>query len=178
MNMSIKSMEPTNVGINENPHGSAINGQATVNKLFLCMIFFSCALAIFLFGANYYQLFETNGNTFYAAGLSGLLLISALILRNNSKLNKYWSIIYAFFIASMVNLVSDLFSGYYVTFLHFLNVSPESNQGISLGKLYDMLLVVIPILILVLLSRANLRSLYLAKGNHTYKWASGLVAYY
>jgi membrane protease YdiL (CAAX protease family) len=174
MNMSIKSMEPTSVGNIENPHGSAISGQATSNKFILCMIFFSWALAIFLFGANYYQLFSTNGNILYATGLSGLLLITALILRNNSKLNKYWSIIYAFFIASMVNLVSDLFNGYYITFLHFLNVPPESNQGISLGKLYDMLLVVMPILILVLLSGADLRSLYLAKGNHTYKWGFGI----
>jgi len=169
-------MEPTSVGNIENSSGSAINGQPVVYKFILCMIFFSCALAIFLFGANYYQLFTTNGNTYYAAGLSGLLLITALILRNNLKLNKYWSIVYAFFIASMVNLVSDLFSGYYVTILHFLNVSPESNQGISLGKLYDMLLVVIPILILTMLSGADLRSLYLAKGNHNYKWGFGIGA--
>jgi membrane protease YdiL (CAAX protease family) len=174
MNMSIKSIEPLSVGINENPRRSAISGQATAIKFILCMIFFSCALAIFLFGANYYHLFETNGNPFYAAGLSDLLLITALILRNNSKLNKYWYIIYTFFITSMVNLVSDLFSGYYVTFLHFINVSPESNQGISLGKLYEMLLVVIPILMLVLLSGADLRSLYLAKGKHTYKWGIGI----
>jgi membrane protease YdiL (CAAX protease family) len=170
MNMSIKSTEPTSVGNIENSSGPAINSQSVASKFILSMIFFFCALAIFLFGANYYRLFTTNGNTYYAAGLSGLLLITALILRNNSKLNKYWSIVYAFFIASMVNLVSDLFSGDYITFLHFLNMSPESNQGISLAKLYDMLLVIIPILVLTLLSGVDLRSLYLAKGNHNYKW--------
>jgi membrane protease YdiL (CAAX protease family) len=85
-------------------------------------------------------------------------------------------VVYAFFIASMVNLVSDLFSGYYVTILHFLNLPPESNQGISLGKLYDMLLVIVPILALTLLSGADLHSLYLAKGNLNYKWGFGIGA--
>jgi membrane protease YdiL (CAAX protease family) len=176
MNKNVKSNGTKRGGNLENPNALVIGGPSVAYKFILSMIFLACALAIFLLGANYYQLFTTNGNTFYAAGLSGLLLITALILRNISKINNYWPIIYAFFIASVVNLVSDLFSGHYINVLQILNVSPETNQGISLGKLYDMLLVVVPILILTLLSGTDLRSLYLAKGNHNYKWGFGIGA--
>jgi membrane protease YdiL (CAAX protease family) len=176
MNISKKSKEPNRVGNIEHPNASTIGEHSLALKAILFMICLVCSLVIFLLGANYYPLFITNGNTVYAASVSGVLLITALLCKNNSQLNRYWSIVYAFFIASMVNLVSDIFSGYYVNFLRFLNVSPQSNPGISLGKLYDMLLVVVPILVLTLISGADLRSLYLAKGNQNYKWGFGIGA--
>jgi hypothetical protein len=89
MHISIKSKHSTCTRNIENPNGSVISGQSAAYKFLLCMIFLAGALAIFLLGANYYQLFTTNGNTIYAVGTSSLLLIAALILRNNAKLNKY-----------------------------------------------------------------------------------------
>ncbi len=54
--------------------------------------------------------------------------------------------------------------------------STNTNPGTGLGKLYETLLAVIPILVLTLLSGANLRSLSLAKGNLNYKWGFGIGA--
>ncbi len=47
-------------------------------------------------------------------------------------------------------------------------------QVLGVGKLYETLLAVIPILVLTLLSGADLRSLSLVKGNLNYKWGLGI----
>ncbi len=140
----------------------------------LFVVFLICALAIFLFGPNYYKVFPTNGNSIYAAGLSAVFLIAAVLLKRSDKFGQYWQIAYAFFVAAAVILVSDLFSGYNSTILGSLGVSMDTNQGLSLGKLYDALLVVVPILMLTKLSGADLGSLFLKKGN--LKWGLGIGA--
>ncbi len=74
----------------------------------------------------------------------------------------------------MVNLISDLFGGHQGEFVRFLGAWPVMNPWLGLGKLYETLLAVIPILVLTLLSGADLRSLYLTKGNINYKWGFGI----
>jgi membrane protease YdiL (CAAX protease family) len=160
----------------DHPYQASTKDRPIAFKAILFAILLVCSMAVFLFGANYSGRFPTNGNTIYAASISGVFLIAALLFKRNKKLARYWPVAFVFFIASMVNLVSDLFGGYYITFLHFFGVSSESNPGIGLGKLYDMLLVVISILVLTILSGADLRSLYLAKGNQNYKWGFGIGA--
>lgn len=140
----------------------------------LCAIFLICALAIFLFGPNYYKAFPTNGSSVYAAILTLVFLAAAVLFKLSAKLTRYWRIAYAFFAASAVILVSALFSGYNTSILMALNVSPNTNQGLAVGKLYDTLLVVIPILVVVKLSGADLGSLMLARGN--LKWGLGIGA--
>jgi membrane protease YdiL (CAAX protease family) len=140
----------------------------------LFVLFLVCSLAIFLLGANYYELFPTNGDSIYAGSLSAVFLVAALLLKRSKKLAKYWPIAYAFFVASVVNLVSDLFAGYYGAFVRIFGASMGTNQGEALAKLYDTLLVVIPILLLTWLSGANLGSLFLKKGNLDWKWGLGI----
>lgn len=131
----------------------------------LFVLFLICALAIFLFGSNYYKAFPTNGNSTYSAGLSAVFLIAAVLFRRSDKLARYWQIAYAFFVASAVNLVSAIFAGYNTTIVQFFGVSLATNQGQAIAKLYDALLVVIPIIVLSKLSGADLGSLFLKKGN-------------
>ena len=50
----------------------------------------------------------------------------------------------------------------------------DTNQGLAIGKLYDALLVVIPIIVLIKISGADLGSLFLKKGN--LKWGLGIGA--
>ena len=138
----------------------------------LCVILLICALAIFLFGPNYYKAFPTNGSITYAAVLSLVFLAAAVLFKRSAKLSRYWRIAYAFFAASAVILVSALFSGYNTAILMALNVLPNTNQGLAVAKVYDALLVVIPILVLVKLSGADLGSLFIARGN--LKWGLGI----
>ena len=142
----------------------------------LIVIFIVCSQAIFLLGPNYYKLFPTNGNRFYSASLTAIFLIAAMIFKLNKSLAKYWQVSYAFFIASAVNLVSIFLVKYLDPFLAFLGTSSSTNSGLALGKLYDTLIVVIPILALTLISGDRLDSLYLKIGNLSYKWGLGIGA--
>ena len=49
----------------------------------LFILFLISSLAVFMFGANYYKLFPTNGNGWYAAILSAIFLFAAVILKRN-----------------------------------------------------------------------------------------------
>ena len=138
----------------------------------LCVILLICALAIFLFGPNYYKAFPTNGSSAYAAVLTLVFLAAAVLFKRSVKLSRYWQIAYAFFAASAVILVSALFSGYNTAIMMALNVSPNTNQGLAVAKVYDALLVVVPILVLVKVSGADLGSLFIARGN--LKWGLGI----
>jgi membrane protease YdiL (CAAX protease family) len=140
----------------------------------LFIIFLICALAVFLFGSNYYPVFPTNGSAAYAVILTLVFLSAAVLLKRSERLSKYWPVAYAFFVASVVNLVSILFIGYIAPILASMNVSANSNQGLAIAKLYDALLVILPILVLIKISGADLGSLFLSKGD--VKWWLGIGA--
>jgi membrane protease YdiL (CAAX protease family) len=144
------------------------------SRVGLFILFLICSLAVFLFGSNYYKMFPTNGNWIYSAILSAVFLIAAILFKRSDRFVKYWQITYAFFVASSVNLVSALFASYNSAILQYVGLSLQSNQGMGLGKLYDALLVVIPILVLTKLSGADLGSLFLQKGSHLQKWGLGI----
>ena len=149
---------------------SGVAGRLSQAGLFVvCLV---CALAIFLFGPSYYKAFPTNGSSIYAAILTIVFLVAALLFRRSVKFNKYWQIAYAFCAASVVNLVSSLFAGYNTAILGFFNITMNTNQGLAIAKLYDALLVIIPILVMVKFSGADLGSLFLARGN--LKWGLGI----
>jgi len=140
----------------------------------LFMLFLVCALAIFVLGSNYYQAFPTNGNRSYSAILSAVFLIAAFLLKRNENLAKYWQLAYAFFVASTVNLVSALFAGSNSTIVGSLGLAMDTNEGLAIAKVYDALLVVIPIIVLVKFTGAELGSLFLKRGN--LKWGLGIGA--
>ena len=142
----------------------------------LFVLFLFCSLAVFLFGANYYKLFPTNGNGIYAGVLSAMFLIAALLFKRSVRFTQYWQIAYAFFIASTVNLISTLFAGYNIAILQLFGAGVGTNQEAGLAKLYDALLVIIPILVLTRLSGADLGSLLLTKGNLNRSWGLGIGA--
>lgn len=133
-----------------------------------------CALAIWLFGSSYYIAFPTNGSVAYAAGLTAAFLLSALLLKRYARTARYWPVAYAFFVAAAVNLVSALFAGSYGTVARSLGVSPGSNQGQALQKVYEALLVAVPIVVLVRLSGEGMGSLLLKRGD--LRWGLGIGA--
>ncbi|HNS52651.1 MAG TPA: CPBP family intramembrane metalloprotease [Anaerolineae bacterium] len=137
-------------------------------------VFLACALAIWFFGSNYYPAFRTNGSAGYSAGLTAAFLLAALLLRRSTRTARYWSVAYAFFVASAVLLVSSLLAGQYAPIARSLGVSPGSNQGQALQKVYEALLVSVPILLLVRLSGAGLGSLLIRRGN--LRWGVGIGA--
>ncbi len=133
-------------------------------------------MAVFLIAPKHAPLFPTNGNPYFAAGVSAAFLLAAMLFKRSAKLTKFWPLAYAFFAASFYNLSADLFGGYERVFLGWFGASQGTNPGLGLGKLYEMLLAVVPFIVLTLLSGADLKSIYLTKGNLNYKWGFGIGA--
>jgi membrane protease YdiL (CAAX protease family) len=145
-----------------------------LKRIGLSVVILACSLAVFLLGTNYVEMFPTNGNTFYAASLTGIFLVAALLLKRSTKLAIYWPLAYAFFIASAVNLISCLFAGYNTEFVSLFGSTRDENRIMALAKLYETILVVVPIIVLTLISGADLGSIFLKIGNQNYKWGFGI----
>jgi membrane protease YdiL (CAAX protease family) len=152
------------------PRETAINPQSIGYKVVMFVVILICSLAVFVLGSNYVRLFPTNGNLAYAISLTGFFLVTALIFKRSANLAKYWLLAYAFFIASAVNLVSVLFGDYNTRFVDFFGYTSDVNRIYALAKMYEVLLIVIPIIVLTLLSGADLGSVFVKLGNQNYKW--------
>ena len=144
------------------------------HRTFLFVLFLVCSMAVFLLGPKHYPLFPTNGNMIYVGSLTVVLLVAALLLKRSEKLSKYWLIIYAFFVASFVNLITILFGGYNNVVMQWFATNTDTNKGQAISKIYEMLMVVIPILALTWASGADLGSLFLKKGNQDHNWGWGI----
>jgi membrane protease YdiL (CAAX protease family) len=150
------------------------DGQSVGYKIIMFIVLLACSLAVFLFGINYVRLFPTNGNWIYAACTTGVFLVASLLFKRSTSLAKYWPVTYAFFIASTVNLVSDLFGGYNTDFVNLFGVDSSANATMALAKMYETLLIVIPIIVLTLVSGADMGSIFLKVGNQNAKWGFGI----
>jgi membrane protease YdiL (CAAX protease family) len=135
-----------------------------VHPLIHFILFLVLGLAVIIFGSNYFEIFVTNRNPLYNGVVAAALLAAALWLKRDARWNRYWRIAFAFFIAAMVNLVPSLESGS-GHILGWLNISINSSEGVAIDKLYEVLIVVIPILVLNKLSRADLGSVFLRRGD-------------
>jgi membrane protease YdiL (CAAX protease family) len=158
----------------QEPLNDSVKPSTLVSSIGLFTIFLICSLAVFLLGPIHYRLFPTNGNISYIGSLSAVFLVSALLLKRGPKTVKYWPMAYAFFVASVVILVTILFGHYNSTIMQYLGVQEDTNLFQALSKLYETLMTVIPILVLTSLSGANLGSLFLKIGNLDRKWGLGI----
>ena len=161
----------------------SLDGKKTIqtrwmHRFGMSIVFLICGSAIFVFGSNYFDLFPTNKNLAYNLGLSAALLAAAIGSKLSRRWNKYWQSIFAFFIASTAFPVTTIFSRWTSTVLDWFHTSTAMSQGIAIAKVYEMLLVVLPVLALTKLSGADLGSIFLKRGN--LKWSlsiGGLVLF-
>lgn len=142
-------------------------------KIGLFALFLACSMLVFVMEPRHYPLFPTNGNILFATIVSAAFLGAALLLKRYNRLASIGGVMYAFFIASMVNLSWDLFGGYNTTLLGRLGVWSNSNPFTGLAKFYELVLAIIPILILTWLGRGSLGSLMIKKGIKS-KWGWGI----
>jgi len=176
MNISFFSQASTRTTELRTIRGASSKTQLIGHHAALFVALLGCSLAIFLLGANYYGLFPTNGNTLYAASTTAVFLSAAIIFKRSKSSSRYWGITYAFFVASAVNLISDLFGKFNSKFVDFFGLATDQNMVLGLGKLYDAMLVVITILVLTVISGENLGTLFLKIGNQYRKWGYGIGA--
>jgi len=136
-----------------------------VKRLVLFVVFLICEVAIFILGSNYFEIFPTNKNLTYNLIISAAFLAAALLLRGNGRWHQYWRVAYAFFVASVAPPVTLLTIDWVSKMMGRFALSPDTSQGLAVGKVLEVILVVVPIIVLTKLSGADLGSIFLKRGN-------------
>lgn len=134
-------------------------------RLVLFVLFLMCGLAVFVFGCNYFDVFTTNHNLSYQVIVAVVFLIVAVWLKRDERWTLYGQIAFAFFMAMSAVVIPSLIGNWNQTILSGFNLKASTSQGQAISKLYEMVMVVVPILMLTKLSGADLGSIYLKRGN-------------
>ncbi len=126
-------------------------------------------LAVFVLGSPYYRIFPTNWNQTYYVALAAFFLIIALVCKQTPSLARYWTAVYAVFVASagLVSLKTGLIR------LHDSAMPPM--QNLALDKLSQFLLIVPVLILLSLLVGDDLAALFIKKGDLKRGLRFGLV---
>lgn len=152
---------------------SQSNSMNKTAKAGLFALFLGCSFLVFVMEPRHYPLFPTNGNILFTIIVSAGLLAASLMFKRSTRLATIGGVMYAFFIASMVNLSWDLFGDYCNSLLATLGVFSHSNSFTGLAKFYEFILAIIPILVLTWLGKGNLGSLMIKKGMKS-RWGWGI----
>lgn len=140
----------------------------TTRRAGLFLLFLVCAIAVFIFGSNYYTIFITNNNIYYEGGISAAFFIAALLLHRQPRFRPYWQVAYAFFTAASVILVTSLTAASRDALFRSVGLVAGTNQEIAAGKVFEALVTITTILLLSRLAGFSLESLYIKRGNLTW----------
>jgi len=142
-----------------------------MKRLFLSLLLTLGGLAIFVLGNPYFSVFPTNGNKTYYLAITLLFLIISIIMKKNKSLSVYQPAALALFIAS----AALLFFSTGILNLH--NSSMPPLQNLALDKFSQLLHVVPVILVLTLLVKGDLKSVFIRKGRLKQGLTFGLVSF-
>lgn len=149
-----------------------------LQRLGLFLLFLVCEAAIFIFGSHYFNVFPTNKNLAFNLTVSALFLTASLWFRYDKRLNLYWQVAFAFFIASTAYPISALLDGWTSAVLGWFAVTVNTSKGLAIEKVCEMLIKTVPILALVKLSGADFGSVYLKRGNLKLGMGIGLLVFF
>lgn len=152
--------------------GVAVKGRAVRAAAFV--LFVAGGLLLFLFGNNWISVFPTNGSTAYKWGLAVFFLALAVILRRSERFHGYWQIAFALFIASC-GIVLNWHLGNWLGRL--LPRAGSEMQSLAIEKFSESTVVVGCILLLTLLSRNDLGSIFLKRGDLRWGLRFGLISF-
>jgi uncharacterized protein len=103
-------------------------------------------------------------------------LAGALLAHRSRRFEKYWRLLFAFFVASLATAID-----YYLPtrdwILHFLNISLRTPAGIAIDKLDSSILIIGAVILLTKISGQSLASLYLKRGNLRKGLTVGVIAF-
>jgi len=141
-----------------------------VEKAALFLLLTILGLIVFVFGTSYYDRFPTNTSGLFKLISSGVLLGLAIISGRYQNLKLYQPVLYAFFVASVVNVITWYFAIYARDGLFdLLNISITTVPGMTAAKLFEAMVTVATILVLIKVFGDDLGSLFIRRGN--LKWA-------
>jgi membrane protease YdiL (CAAX protease family) len=145
--------------------GESLTQTSGLRRLGLFILFLICEAAIFIFGSHYFDVFPMNKNLTFNLSVSALFLAIALWSKLDKHWNRYWQVAFAFFIASVAYPITAYFDPWISAVLGRFAATVDTSKGLAIAKVCEMILKVVPILVLVKLSGADLGSIFLKRGN-------------
>jgi membrane protease YdiL (CAAX protease family) len=141
----------------------------------LSLLFLTCGLAIFFINMTFTGVIPLYLGISLKVGLVVIFSVTALFFYRNERLNPYWKIFFAFLTASVA-----LFGSLYLSKggLLLLNLSIDTLKGFTVYKLLEDLAIICLIVAFTYISRSDMASLYLKKGNLRYGLRIGLVSFF
>jgi membrane protease YdiL (CAAX protease family) len=149
-----------------------------LQRISLFILFLICEAVIFIFGSHYFDVFSTNKNLTYNLIISAVFLSAALWFKYDQRWNRYWQVVFAFFVASVAYPLTAIFDPWIRAVLDWFSLTVDTSKGLAIEKICEVTLKVIPILVLVKLSSANLASVYMQRGNLTLGIGIGLLVFF
>lgn len=141
---------------------SKMKRKKQISRLGLFLLFLIFGLLLFFVFSPFRPVFSKDIDILARIAFILALLVSSLLLRRSERLNKYWPIFFAFFTASLAQVLDYYFSGWS---LNLFGLDIKSPAGIVIDKLESTFLIVLPIIILTKFTGNSMSSIYLQKGN-------------
>ncbi len=152
----------------------AVQDKPEIHPAFPFGLYLVGGVLIFLFGSNTFSLFPTNRNPFYEWGLTLVLLLAAIFMRERVRLRRYWPIVFALFAASFANAANLLLGNWLAL---FLPTGSSQAQFLAIDKLSQAIPIVASIILITLLSGEGLGSIFLRKGDLRQGLRFGLISF-
>jgi membrane protease YdiL (CAAX protease family) len=149
-------------------------GTTKTTQAIAFLLYLIGGLLIFLWGANTFSLFPTNRNIVYEWGITLVFLTLAVIMHRVPRLQIYWKIASALFIASAANAVNLSLGNFLAP---ILNVSGNDMRFLAVDKLSQAIPIVLTIILLTLWSGNDLGSIFLKRGNLRQGLKFGLISF-
>jgi membrane protease YdiL (CAAX protease family) len=149
---------------------SQAGGLKKTGFFLLCFVLQTMVFAILPLSAQ----LPINALLYIHAGLTSILLVTALLLRRSERGKEYWQVFYVLFVAGVAVLLSTLFSS---SLLELFRLTLGSPSWIAIAKLSESLWRVTPIVVLMAISGADRRSMYLNRGKLSLGVAVGIAGF-
>lgn len=168
----------TTQSLTKNLFGKEATQLNWLQRLGLIILFLTCETAIFIFGSYYFGVFPMNKNLTFNVAISAMFLATTLWFKFDKRLNQYWLVAFAFFIASVAYPFTAIFDGWIRATLSWFAVTTDTSQGLAIEKICETLLKTVPILVLVKVSGSDFGSVFLKRGNSKMGLGIGTLVFF
>jgi len=154
-----------------------VNNISTNKQFFrfgIFMLFLICGLLVIFINITFTDMIPLKVGIILKIGLIVTFLSSAILLYRNKRLNKYWKVFYAFFVVATAAFLSLSLSK---LGLRVLNLETNTLTGITVYKLLEDLLIIFSIIVLIKISKDDMTSIFISKGNLRLGLTIGLISF-
>ncbi len=145
-----------------------------VNRFGTFMLLLICGLLVIFINLTFTDTIPQKFGFILKIGLMVLFLTFSIFLYRNKHLEKYWRVFFAFFVASVAIFLSLYLSNWG---LRILDLKINTLNGITIDKLLEDLVVIVCIMALIKISRDNMSSIYMTKGNLKLGLIIGVISF-